>query len=98
MTILRNANFACLCRLIFPMPLSNLNFKKCPCHYLFGPHVTVAKVHVALYNFRNGHVALSILGVVGRSAYGIGLPGETDDDRRSDDVVDLRRIKDQPSY
>ena len=35
------------------------------CHYLIGPHFTVANVHVALSNLRNSHVALSMLGVKG---------------------------------
>ena len=38
-----------------------------PCHYLFGPHVTVVNVYVALLNLRNSHVALSILEVNGHS-------------------------------
>ena len=29
----------------------------------FGPHVAVIKVHVALSNLRNSHVALTILGI-----------------------------------
>ena len=65
MSILRNANVACLCRLRFP--LSPVDFKHCQCpmSLFFGPHVAVAKGHVALWNLRNGHVALSILGVKG---------------------------------
>ena len=49
------------------LPLSPVEFKKwpCLCHYLFGPHVAVAKVHVTLSNLRNGYVALSILVVYG---------------------------------
>ena len=54
MSILRNANMACLCRLKCPCPLSNLRNGRVPCHYLFGPQVAVAKVHVALWNLRNG--------------------------------------------
>ena len=45
------------------VPLSNLRNGHVPCHYLLGPHVTVAKVHVALSILGNGHVALSVLGV-----------------------------------
>ena len=37
------------------------------CHCLFGAHVAVTKVHVALSNLRNSHVALSILGVRGHT-------------------------------
>ena len=34
---------------------------------LFGPHVAVAKVHVALLNLKHGQFALSILGVNGHT-------------------------------
>ena len=50
-----------------PCPLSILRNSYVTCHYLFRPHVNVVKVHVALSNLRNGHVALSILGVKGHS-------------------------------
>ena len=73
MSILRNANVACLCRLI--LPLSPVKFKKWPCPYLFGPHVAVAKVHDALLNLRNGHVALSILGIYGHHSGGVVVCG-----------------------
>ena len=43
--------------------LSNLRNGHVACHNLFRPHVAVAKVHVALSTLRNGHGALSILGV-----------------------------------
>ena len=46
-----------------PCPLSNLRNGHVQCHYLVGPHVADANVHVALSNLRNGYVALSILGV-----------------------------------
>ena len=66
MSILRNANLACLCRLI--LPLSPVEFKKWPCPmYLFERHVAVAKVHVPLSNLTNGYVALSMLGVLGHT-------------------------------
>ena len=47
--------------------LSNLRNGHDPCHYFFGPHVAVSKVHVALSNLRNSQVALSILGVKGHN-------------------------------
>ena len=49
----------------FPLPLSNLRNDHVPCHHLFGPHIAVANVHVALSNLRNSHVALLALGVKG---------------------------------
>ena len=38
--------------------------------YLCGPHIAVSKVHVPLSNLRNGHVALSIIGVQGHKSEG----------------------------
>ena len=58
----------------FPCPLSNLRNGHVPCHYLFGAHVAVTKVHVALSNLRNKPVTLSILGVKGHS-FGRALCG-----------------------
>ena len=68
-SILRNGNVACLCRLNFPSkcPLSNLRIDHVPCHYPIGPHVAVDKVYNALSNLRNSHVVLSILEVKGHS-------------------------------
>ena len=75
MSVLKNANVACLCRLIFPCPLSNSRNCHVPCHYLFGPHVAVAKVHVTMLNLRNGHVALLMLGVYGHYSGGVVVCG-----------------------
>ena len=44
-------------------PLSNIRNANAPCHYTIGANVAVNKGHVTLLNLRNGHVALSILGV-----------------------------------
>ena len=63
MSILRNANVHVSVAYYFPCPLSNLRNANVPCHYIILPNVAVAKGHVTLSNSRNGHVALSILGV-----------------------------------
>ena len=51
----------------FPCPLSNLRNANVPCHYIIWANVAVDKGHVTLSNLKNGHVALSILGVWGRN-------------------------------
>ena len=64
MSILRNANSHVSCHLI--LPLSPVEFKKCQCPmslYHLSLYRSDDKGHVALLNLRNGHVALSILGV-----------------------------------
>ena len=59
MTILRK--WQCCISLPLRIPLVlKLRNSYVPCHYLFGPHVTVTKVYVAPSKLRNGHVTLSI--------------------------------------
>ena len=45
--------------------MTNLINVHIPCHSLFGAHFADVKVHVALLNLTNSHVALLILGVEG---------------------------------
>ena len=63
LSILRNANVACLCRLFFTM--SHVEFMKGLCHMSLAcyPMSHFTRAHVAMSNFKNGHVALSNVGV-----------------------------------
>ena len=58
----RNTNVACLCR--FTFPLFPVEFNKWQCHMSLS---CLAQVQVGLLNLRNGHVALSIMGVKGHT-------------------------------
>ena len=64
MSILRNFNVACHCRLFSPM--SHVEFKKRLRH--MSLNFSPCRMSLSLMsNFRNCHVALSILGVKGHS-------------------------------
>ena len=63
MSILRNGHVVYFCCIKASLVPVEFNKWPCPCHYLSGLYVAVAKVRVALSNLRNSHVALSILGV-----------------------------------
>ena len=65
MSILRKGNVACLCHLYSTM--SHVKFKKwlCPMSLYFYLPVTCHLALGRMSNLRNGHVAVSILGVKG---------------------------------
>ena len=62
MSILRNGNVTCPCRLFSPM--SHVEFKKRLCHMSlrFLAHVVCHLALCRMSNLRNGDVSLSILG------------------------------------
>ena len=72
MSILRNANVACLCLSV--SLLSHVEFKKRLCHYIVIPHVAHHKALCHMSNLRNANVALSILRVKGHRNQTVGEP------------------------
>ena len=76
MLSLRNGNVACL-RGNFPQyHVSNFINEYVAYHYIFSPHVACHYALCHMWNLRNAHVALSILGLKGHLENSEWSPGK----------------------